>query len=119
MVASDHPAGCGTAARLPNRPGNQKLTPPSSAAAIVGAPIRAPRRRMKCLNCERNMPHPPERLCVAWHQFNGVGAARANVFAADVRIFIICGAMVTVTIADRATGGCRAACFTFCDPIEQ
>src|SRR4029077_9261166 len=38
MVASDHPGCCGAAARPPKRPGKQKLTPPSSAAAIVGAP---------------------------------------------------------------------------------
>src|SRR4029077_7090847 len=33
MFASDQPGCCGVAARLPKRPGIQKLTPPSSANA--------------------------------------------------------------------------------------
>src|SRR5207249_8583871 len=34
MVASDQPGCCGVAARLPKKPGTQKLTPPSSADAL-------------------------------------------------------------------------------------
>src|SRR5258708_3483261 len=37
MLASDHPGCCGVAARLPKKPGTQKLAPPSSANA-AGAP---------------------------------------------------------------------------------
>src|ERR1700733_6176411 len=33
-MANAQPGCCGTAARLPNWPGSQKLTPPSSARAI-------------------------------------------------------------------------------------
>src|SRR6266566_147353 len=33
MVASDQPGCCGVAAKLPKKPGTQKLTPPSSANA--------------------------------------------------------------------------------------
>src|SRR5712672_3017281 len=33
MLASDQPGCCGVAARLPKKPGTQKLTPPSSANA--------------------------------------------------------------------------------------
>src|SRR5712671_3414296 len=36
MVASVHPGCCGVAARLPKKPGTQKLTPPSSACATPG-----------------------------------------------------------------------------------
>jgi hypothetical protein len=32
---SDHPGCCGTAAKLPKKPGIQKLTPSSSASDIV------------------------------------------------------------------------------------
>src|SRR4051812_28205801 len=39
MVANVHPACCGVAARLPKKPGTQKLTPPSSADAICGSEI--------------------------------------------------------------------------------
>src|ERR1700733_15281746 len=41
MVASDHPGCCGVAARLPKKPGIQKLTPPSSASAYFGAETTA------------------------------------------------------------------------------
>jgi hypothetical protein len=37
MVANDHPGCCGVAAKLPKKPGTQKLTPPSSADAFVAA----------------------------------------------------------------------------------
>jgi hypothetical protein len=66
-VVSDNPGCSGAAARLPNRPGNQKLIPPSSARAIVGgcttrpamiavtavtperhAALRSPTRRAMC-----------------------------------------------------------------------
>src|SRR5712691_2760233 len=33
MVAQENPGTCGVAARLPKKPGTQKLTPPSSACA--------------------------------------------------------------------------------------
>src|SRR4051812_31780503 len=36
MLANDHPDCCGVAARLPKKPGIQKLTPPSSALAAFG-----------------------------------------------------------------------------------
>src|SRR5437868_1787079 len=36
MVAKAHPGCAGTAAKLPNSPGTQKLTPPSSANSAVG-----------------------------------------------------------------------------------
>jgi hypothetical protein len=38
MFAKPNPGFCGTAARLPNSPGTQKLTPPSSAIAVFGKP---------------------------------------------------------------------------------
>src|SRR5580704_17362467 len=41
MVASDHPGCCGAAARLPKKPGIQKLTPPSSASACFGSETTA------------------------------------------------------------------------------
>src|SRR6202030_4326469 len=41
MVASDHPGCCGAAARLPKKPGIQKLTPPSSASAYFGTETTA------------------------------------------------------------------------------
>src|SRR5580704_13981113 len=41
MVASDHPGCWGAAARLPKKPGIQKLTPPSSASAYFGAETTA------------------------------------------------------------------------------
>src|SRR5580700_1793207 len=41
MVASDHPGCCGAAARLPKKPGIQKLTPPSSASAFFGTETTA------------------------------------------------------------------------------
>src|SRR5216684_5634479 len=34
IVASDQPGCCGVAAKLPKKPGTQKLTPPSSANAL-------------------------------------------------------------------------------------
>src|SRR5215472_8350122 len=37
MLANDHPGCWGVAARLPKKPGIQKLTPLSSASAIFGA----------------------------------------------------------------------------------
>src|SRR5215471_8044546 len=49
MLVNDGPGTCGAAARLPNKPGIQKLTPPSSAraagdhAAINKIPIAQPR----------------------------------------------------------------------------
>src|SRR5262245_45208293 len=45
MPASDQPGCWGTAARLPKKPGTQKLSPPSSAiAAPDGAPSPKPKR---------------------------------------------------------------------------
>src|SRR5271169_417976 len=41
MVPSAHPGCCGTAARLPNNPGSQKLTPPSSARVLFVASTMA------------------------------------------------------------------------------
>src|SRR5580692_961626 len=41
MVASDHPGCCGAAARLPKKPGIQKLTPPSSASEYFGTETTA------------------------------------------------------------------------------
>src|SRR6202161_541946 len=43
MIASDHAGCCGAAARLPKKPGIQKLTPPSSASACFGAETTAAR----------------------------------------------------------------------------
>ena len=97
------PAGLlGAAARLPKNPGTQKLTPPSSAAATVGAPVRA-RRRTKCLSFERKVP-PPDKRCVCSHQFNGVRAARDNAFAGDARISIMCDTNVTVAAPHQGRG---------------
>src|SRR5215831_10533635 len=45
MSANDHPGCCGVAARLPYRPGSQKLTPPSAASAMPEAAASAPRAR--------------------------------------------------------------------------
>src|SRR5262249_51140207 len=42
MFVSDHPGCCGGAARLPKKPGIQKLTPPSSAQRLRGAEIKVP-----------------------------------------------------------------------------
>jgi hypothetical protein len=36
-MPSDQPGCCGVPARLPTKPGTQKLTPPSSAREISGA----------------------------------------------------------------------------------
>src|SRR5262245_42362063 len=46
MVVTDHPGCRGAAARLPKKPGTQKLTPPSSASTALGAAI-VPRIRAK------------------------------------------------------------------------
>ena len=44
----DHPgAAWGTAARLPNKPGNQKLTPPSSAFAALAKHANATAPQMR------------------------------------------------------------------------
>src|SRR3954464_1497202 len=43
MLVMEKPGCCGAAARLPKKPGTQKLTPPSSAAATVGVMASAPR----------------------------------------------------------------------------
>src|SRR5579862_8537289 len=62
MVANDHPGCCGAAARLPKKPGIQKLTPPSSASELPGtattdarviAPQSSPDRtaRMRAAGC--------------------------------------------------------------------
>ena len=58
-VASDHPGCCGVAARLPKKPGIQKLTPPSSASdacetsasAAAKAPVEI--RRVRCARLVR------------------------------------------------------------------
>jgi hypothetical protein len=41
MFASDQPGCSGVAARLPKKPGTQKLTPPSSANAQLEKPMMA------------------------------------------------------------------------------
>jgi hypothetical protein len=41
MVVNDHPGCSGAAARLPKKPGIQKLTPPSSAIAGFGTNVTA------------------------------------------------------------------------------
>src|SRR4051794_22389217 len=51
MVAMEKPGCCGAAARLPKKPGTQKLTPPSSAAATVGAIARPARTRSDAPRC--------------------------------------------------------------------
>src|SRR4051812_38658509 len=45
IAPSDQPATSGVAARLPNAPGSQKLTPPWSARACPVKPIRAASRQ--------------------------------------------------------------------------
>src|SRR5580704_14959008 len=42
MIPRFHPGVCGTAARVPNWPGSQKPTPPSSARARPGAASETP-----------------------------------------------------------------------------
>lgn len=65
MVASDHPGCWGAAARLPKKPGIQKLTPPSSASACFGiettaASVMAPKTkpvlmaRVRVAGCSRH-----------------------------------------------------------------
>ena len=50
-MAMEKPGCCGAAARLPKKPGTQKLTPPSSAAAIVGAMVRVARTSSDAPRC--------------------------------------------------------------------
>src|SRR5580692_7529387 len=101
MLVRDQPGCWAAAARLPKKPGIQKLTPPSSAAATDGTLMRAPRTAMQCLNLSRDMPCPQWFCAVrdgdSPNQFNGMRAARANVFAGEARIPITCGANVTVS----------------------
>src|SRR5262245_2598165 len=42
MYAAENPGCSGAAARLPKKPGSQKLTPPSSARAAVDAAMKTP-----------------------------------------------------------------------------
>src|SRR5215831_14980771 len=93
MLVSDQPGCWGDAARLPKKPGIQKLTPPSSAAATVGAPMSAPKRRMKRLSLD--MLHPPETLCLARRQPNGRARHSPMYFQKKTRVFVACGASVT------------------------
>ena len=51
MVANEKPGCCGVAARLPKKPGTQKLTPPSSATATVGAAMSAPSTSAEAKAC--------------------------------------------------------------------
>src|SRR5258705_589944 len=70
MFTSDHPDCCGVAARLPKKPGIQKLTPPSSAndacetnaSAAAKAPVQiarvgSPRLVRACV------PYQPPAFC--------------------------------------------------------
>src|SRR6516165_2784331 len=67
----------GAAAKLPKKPGIQKLTPLSSAAAIVGALMSTPRTKTNCLSLERVIPRPPNNW-ESRHLIKGVRAALAN-----------------------------------------
>ena len=76
-------------------PGSQKLTPPSSAAAIVGILMRALRVRMNCLNLERDMPCPPRDFDnPTW--LHGVRTASDHTLHECARIFAGCGELVTL-----------------------
>src|SRR4026208_2315057 len=63
MVATDHPGVGGTAARLPKKPGIQKLTPPSSARATCGAIATAPSSSAEAATATRR-PVLPVVRCI-------------------------------------------------------
>src|SRR6516162_7877554 len=72
----------GAAAKLPKKPGIQKLTPLSSAAAIVDALMSTPRTKTNCLSLERVIPRPPNNW-ESRHRIKGVRAALANSVAKE------------------------------------
>src|SRR6516225_12161608 len=72
----------GAAAKLPKKPGIQKLTPLSSAAAIVGALMSTPRTKTNCLSLEHVIPRPPNNW-ESRHRIKGVRVALANSVARE------------------------------------
>src|SRR5215813_12915056 len=53
MVANENPGVWGVAARLPKKPGTQKLTPPSSASEVCGPIARSAAARPQPANVEQ------------------------------------------------------------------
>jgi len=63
LLRSSDSTTCGTAARLPNKPGSQKLTPPSSAVAIFGTSPRTAQTRATTWTLRRRVTNGVSMNC--------------------------------------------------------
>src|SRR3982074_723765 len=85
MLASDHPGCCGVAATLPQKPGTQKVMPPSSAKALfvdaAATSASAPQRQdafrvfIRCMLCLPRLFWPPPPRCLLQSCAEGAPAA--------------------------------------------